>query len=324
MDISVIIPSFNQGRFLRQAIRSVLDQTGVEAELIVIDGKSMDESPKVISRFSDRLAYHVSEPDRGQGNAVNKGLRRCTGDLVAFIGADDVYLANSFQDAVEIFARNRNCGAVVGGFVRIDEHSRVVGQPVSAVYSWDGPTDLMVAEPNRWRLHQVSTFFSLRALDAVGRSVDESLRYVLDRELLNRVCRRFPVVTSERTYAAFRFHESSKSRSEILPFSRELAELHLRGVAHDEPPGLRRIRRALARRHRGSGYLKLAKSEGAGWKSIRALATIPVVSPRLMFNRRYVARWLEALGIVGPIRKICGRPPVQDDRRPLSEVSHEL
>ncbi len=82
----------------------------------------------------------------------------------------------------------------------------------------------------------MATFYSRRALSDVGRCVDENLRYVLDRELLNRVCRRFRVVTSPKIYAAFRHHPSSKSTSEILPFSRELAALHLRDAPPGEPP----------------------------------------------------------------------------------------
>jgi hypothetical protein len=213
---------------------------------------------------------------------------------------------------------------VVGGFLRIDEETRVISDPVPARYPWDGPTDLMVAEPGSWRLHQVSTFFSKRALDEVGRFVDEGLRYVLDRELLNRVCRRFPVVTSKRVYAAFRHHTASKSTAESLPFSRELAALHLRDVPLGEAPAIGRRRRALVRRQLAAGYLKLANLEGAGLGAMRALIRAIFEYPPLVLNRSFWVKCLEATGTETLTRRIVGKPRAMFVPRPLSEVVHEL
>ena len=323
--ISVVIPSFNQGAFLEEALSSVMEQAWPATELIVVDGGSSDGTRELIEANASRLAWWCSEPDGGQGHAVNKGLERCTGDLVAFIGADDVYLPGAFQDAAGTFEANPGCGAVAGGFIRIDESSRVISDPVPAAYTLPGPADLAVAPPGSWRLHQVSTFYSRRALDTVGRNVDENLRFVLDRELLNRVCRRFPVATSPRVYAAFRHHASSKSTSEIVPFSRELAALHLRDAQVGEPPGLRRRRRALARRQLGAGRLKLARATAPGLWSVVALGAVPLLCPSLVFQRTFVVRWLEALGMAEPVRKVLGKPPPSHPvPRPLSEVIHEL
>ncbi len=323
--ISVIIPSFNQGGFLSEAIESAVSQGWGEVELLVVDGGSADETLEVIAAHGRNLTWWVSESDRGQGDAINKGLARATGDLVAFIGADDVFLPGAFEDAARRFERNPGCGAVVGGFVRIDENSRVISDPVPARYPWQGPTDLMIAEPGSWRLHQVSTFFSKQALVQVGCFVDGSLRYVLDRELLNRVCRCYPVVTSGKVYAAFRHHPASKSTAEILPFSRELAALHLRDAPGDEPARLKRRRRALSRRQLAGGYLKLARATAPGPASARALAAVPFVSARAALTRTYVVRWLDALGIAKPVRRLLRRPQTSPYRnRPLSEVSHEL
>jgi glycosyltransferase involved in cell wall biosynthesis len=323
--VSIVIPCFNQGEFLREAIESVLAQDHASVELIIVDGGSTDKTTKVIEAHADGIAWWVSESDRGQSHAVNKGLERCTGELVAFIGADDVYLPGAFANAARLFAESPESGAIVGGFVRIDERSRVISAPVPAAYPWEGPTDLMIAPPETWRLHQVSTFYARRALERVGPHVDEGLRYTMDRELLNRVCRRFPVMTSPRVYAAFRHHASSKSTREILPFSRELAALHLRDVPPNEPGRFARARRGLARRQRGGGYLKLACATAPGWRSLRALAVVPLVSPRLVLTRVYVIRWLEALGIAGPVRSLLGRPAGgRIVPRPLAEVAHEL
>src|SRR5215210_2994897 len=103
MKLSIVTPSFNQGRFLEQTILSVLTQDHTDIEYIIIDGGSTDESVEVIRRYEDRLAYWVSEKDRGQAHAINKGLEKATGDVFAFINSDDTYLPGAFRAVVEYF-----------------------------------------------------------------------------------------------------------------------------------------------------------------------------------------------------------------------------
>ena len=113
--LSVITPSFNQGAYIDRTIASVLDQGYPNLEYVVVDGGSTDNTLDVIRAYEDQLAWWVSEPDRGQADAINKGIEGTTGEIVAFINSDDHFLPGAFERALEVF---RETGAdYVGGAV---------------------------------------------------------------------------------------------------------------------------------------------------------------------------------------------------------------
>src|SRR5262245_53985018 len=103
LKLSIVTPSFNQGRFLEETLLSVLNQGYENLEYIVIDGGSTDNSVEIIKRYEDRLAYWVSEKDRGQVHAINKGLEKVTGDVFAFINSDDLYFPGVFNAVMKHF-----------------------------------------------------------------------------------------------------------------------------------------------------------------------------------------------------------------------------
>src|SRR4051794_2419788 len=102
--ITIVTPSFNQGQYLEQTLRSVLDQGYPNLEHIVVDGGSTDESVEVIKRYADRLAWWVSEKDAGQSDAINKGFARATGDVYGYINSDDFLYPGALEAVAKAYA----------------------------------------------------------------------------------------------------------------------------------------------------------------------------------------------------------------------------
>lgn len=119
--ISIVTPSFNQAEYLERTIRSVLEQNYPKLEYIIIDGGSTDGSVDIIRKYADRLAFWVSEPDKGQAHAINKGLKHATGDWVAWQNSDDIFYPNAFSNLAKAVSAEPNASLIIGNMNLIDK-----------------------------------------------------------------------------------------------------------------------------------------------------------------------------------------------------------
>jgi glycosyltransferase involved in cell wall biosynthesis len=215
--ISIITPSFNQAAFLEQTILSVLDQDYPNLEYIVIDGGSTDGSVDIIKKYSRRLSYWISERDNGQSDAINKGLKRVTGEIVNWLNSDDYYEKGALMKVADAFANPET--NIVSGRGRLFHDSETVGYTKGVdVY------DNNLAKTIGWvRMDQPETFFRKSVVDRVG-PLDERLRYLMDRDWWLKYLLIFKMENIKKiddVLVNFRLHERSKTGSERQAFERD-------------------------------------------------------------------------------------------------------
>lgn len=133
--ISVVTPSLNHGKYLERSIISVLNQKYANLEYILIDGRSGDNTPEIIKRYEKYFSYWISEHDTGPWEALNKGFRRASGEIVAWLNADDVFMPNAFSEFLEKYRQNRNGDIFYGDYYFIDEEDNILKRRLEIEYS---------------------------------------------------------------------------------------------------------------------------------------------------------------------------------------------
>jgi glycosyltransferase involved in cell wall biosynthesis len=216
--ISIVTPSFNQGQFLEEAIRSILLQNYPNLEYIIIDGGSSDESVGIIKKYEPWISYWVSEKDNGQAHAINKGLERCTGDIFNWINSDD-YLT---EGALKIIAEKISDFDVLAGSVInfTDANKNLVHSAnLSVKKMMRGDTSVIYQQPGTW--------LYLDKLRHVG-CLNESLHFCFDWLLVINYLNRFPNVKyTTEALANFRLHNQSKTIGNGLDFRMERLQISL-------------------------------------------------------------------------------------------------
>jgi glycosyltransferase involved in cell wall biosynthesis len=207
--ISIVTPSYQQGQFLGRTIESVLAQKYPRLEYVIQDGNSTDDTKQVLEQFRARLTRVNSERDDGQADAINRGFRHTSGEIMAWLKSDDILLPGTLAVVGNYFHEHPDVDVVYGHRILIDEHDREIGRWVmpehdSELLSW---ADFIPPETLFWR----------RSIwEKAGGFVDESYRFALDWELLLRLRRagaRF--VRIPRFLGAFRVHDEQKTSAQL-------------------------------------------------------------------------------------------------------------
>lgn len=207
--ISIITPSLNQGNFIEETIQSVLEQGYPNLDYMIIDGGSTDGTLEILKKYERWLCW-ISEPDRGQAHAINKGLRIATGEVIAFLNSDDLYQPGALFQVGNFFADHRDASWVTGKCHIIDCNKHEIRK----IVTWYKNFWLLVKSYNVLLvidyISQPATFWRRAIMDEVG-FFDETLYYTLDYDYSLRVGKNNRLWVINDYLASFRVHPSSKT-----------------------------------------------------------------------------------------------------------------
>jgi glycosyltransferase involved in cell wall biosynthesis len=216
----VVTPSYNHAQFIERTIQSVLNQEGdFDLDYLVVDGNSTDSTVSILRRYGERLAW-VSEPDRGQVDAINKGLRRVSGDIVGWLNSDDVLLPGALARVVAAFTAHPRAEWVHGRCQIIDAQDRVIRRWISAYKHWCCRRYSYAQLVTENFISQMTVFWRRPVLEEIG-YLDTGLKLAFDYDLWLRLARRGDPVYLPEPIACFRWYDTSKSGSSFAHQFRE-------------------------------------------------------------------------------------------------------
>lgn len=213
--ISIVTPSYNQGQYLEQTILSVINQGYPNLEYIIIDGGSSDNSVEIIKKYEGKISKWVSEKDKGQSDAINKGLKECTGTLFNWVNSDDTLPDGTLFHVGKMY-KEKGFEILAGAVEEFDESGKrnvVVNQNLLPVNMLLKNSEMVFHQPGVWLL--------TKAVKKIG-GINEKFQYCFDWELIIRYLLHFPgIVYTDRVLSCFRLHDLSKTVSSPIKFMEE-------------------------------------------------------------------------------------------------------
>lgn len=202
MRITVVTPSFNQGIYIRRTIESVLSQDIDDLEFIVMDGGSTDGTVDILKEYDKRLIWR-SEHDKGQADAVNKGIMEAHGDIIGWLNSDDIYYPDAIKKVLDVFERNPEINVVYGNANHIREDDSVIEEYYTEDFDYERLKDVCF-------ICQPSVFFRKKIVDKYG-YLDEKLQYCMDYEYWLRLGKGEKFFRLDELLAGSRLYEDNKT-----------------------------------------------------------------------------------------------------------------
>ena len=210
--ISVVIPSYNQGQFLEETISSVINQQYPNLELFVVDGGSNDNTVDVIKKYEQHITWWVSEKDKGQSHAINKGFAKATGEIITWLCSDDLYTPGTLHKVADYFSnQGDNVGLVYGGITTFKDC-------VDLRNNWGYKDKSLERYLAGMAFSQPAAFYRKKYIDKVGGKLNEELHYGMDFDLFCRLALVCDFVPVTDIFARYRLHYQSKSVSQANLF----------------------------------------------------------------------------------------------------------
>ena len=219
--VSIVTPSFNQGKYLERTILSVLNQDYPNIEYIVMDGNSSDNSLEIIQKYAHRLAFWQSKKDLGQTDAINQGFSKAQGEIFAWINSDDTYEPNAVSEAVDFLLRHSHVGMVYGDANFIDAEDKVIGKFNTKQTNYQKLRSGFVHIPQQAAFWRAELWKKVAPLDA-------SIYFAMDYDLWLRLAKISAIVYTPRLWANFRLHGDAKTISEDDRCWPDMLKIHFR------------------------------------------------------------------------------------------------
>jgi len=255
--ISIVTPSLNQGAYIEENIKSVLNQNYPNCEQIIIDGGSTDGSVDIIRKYEDRLTYWVSEKDRSAAHAINKGFARAHGEIFGWLNSDDFLLPGAVSHILEMRRKYPTAVAWVGGCYRIDPYGRILTRVIPEGLTRDSLADW----GNRGFFYQPSCFFTAQAWYKIS-PLDETLHFAFDLDLWLRLSSMGAFASTAETISAAIIHKDAKTQAQRTAMHAETIAVQVKHGYQEE--AINRLVRLLERPSLNSQIRRILKARLRG------------------------------------------------------------